>query len=263
MLVYKPDKTKNYELGAKGTALGLINYTADVFFIDWNNFQLDSSSYYGGYPLSANGTKARSKGVELSFDGKLGGHFSYAVGYAYTVAQVAQNFAILDRLDDGTGNLAAIVNAQKGDPLPNSPKNSATLSLDYGHLVLPFSPDWSMRYHLDGNYRSSTYSRLLNTIPGAPPPFLLDGFTIWNASVNVMDTHGLSFSPLRTKSVQCSRRHRWARPRRSRAAPHQRTRRALLHRPAAHDWAACGIQILEGFDEAGPDITACEAPDVN
>jgi iron complex outermembrane receptor protein len=194
LLVYKPDKTKNYELGAKGTAFGTINYTADVFFIDWNNFQLDTSSYYGGYPLSANGSKAHSKGIELSFDGKWGSHFGYALGYTYTVAQVAQNFAILDRLDDGTDNLAAIVSAQSGDPLPNSPKNSATLSLDYGHLAVPFSPEWTMRYHIDGNYRSSTYSRLLSTIPGAPAPFLIGAFSIWNGSIDAMNAHGLSLS---------------------------------------------------------------------
>jgi iron complex outermembrane receptor protein len=194
LLVYKPDTTKNYELGAKGTLLGDINYTADVFFIDWNNFQLDTSSYYGGYPLAANGDKAHSKGVELSFDGKFGTHFSYALGYTYTVAQVADNFSIFDRLDDGTNNEAAIVSAQKGDPLPNSPKNSATLSLDYGHVAVPFSPDWMLRYHLDGNYRSATYSRLLSTLPDAPAPFVIGGFSTWNGSVDLINTHGLSLS---------------------------------------------------------------------
>jgi iron complex outermembrane recepter protein len=194
LLVYKPDTTKNYELGAKGTLFGDINYTADVFFIDWNNFQLDTSSYYGGYPLAANGDKAHSKGIELSFDGKLGPHFSYALGYTYTVAQVADNFSIFDRLDDGTNNEAAIVSAQKGDPLPNSPKNSATLSLDYGHVAVPFSPDWMLRYHLDGNYRSATYSRLLSTLPDAPAPFVIGGFSTWNGSVDLMNTHGLSLS---------------------------------------------------------------------
>jgi outer membrane receptor protein involved in Fe transport len=194
LLVYQPDKTKNYELGAKGTLAGNMHYTADVFYIDWDNFQLDTSSYYGGYPLSANGDKAHSKGIELSFDGRFGTHFGYTVGYTYTVAQVAQDFSILDRLDDGTNNEAAIVSAHGGDPLPNSPKNSATLALDYGHVAVPFSPDWMLGYHLDGNYRSATYSRLLSTIPGAPAPFLISGFSIWNGSVDLMNSHGLSMS---------------------------------------------------------------------
>lgn len=189
LLVYKPDKTKNYELGAKGALWGEIHYTADVFFIDWNNFQLDTSSYYGGYPLSANGAKARSKGLELSLDGKLGPHFSYALGYAYTKAQVAQNFSVFDRLDDGTNDLAAIVSAHSGDPLPNSPQNSATLALDY-NVAAPLD-GWNAHAHLDGSYRSSTYSRLLNTIPGAPPPFLIQSFSIWNASFDMANAHGL------------------------------------------------------------------------
>jgi iron complex outermembrane recepter protein len=194
LLVYQPDKTKNYEVGTKGTLLNSISYTADVFYIDWDNFQLDTSSYYGGYPLSANGIKARSAGFELSFDGKLGTHFSYALGYTFTKAQVAEDFAILDRLDDGTNNLAAIVSAKSGDPLPNSPENSATMALNYTHSAPQFLQDWTMRWHLDGNYRSSTYSRLLNTIPGAPPPFLIQGFSMWDASVDLMNAHGLAMS---------------------------------------------------------------------
>ena len=190
LLIYQPDKTNNYEIGAKGT-VGGINYTADLFYIDWVNFQLDTASYYGGYPLSANGVKARSKGIELSFDGQIGPHFGYSLGYTYTKSQVAENFAIFDRLDDGTNNLAAIVSANSGDPLPNSPKNSATLGLNYRHAAPAFMDGWTMRWNLDGNYRSSTYSRLLNTIPGAAPPFLIKGFSVWDASVNLANARGL------------------------------------------------------------------------
>jgi outer membrane receptor protein involved in Fe transport len=191
LLVYQPDKSRNYEIGAKGTLFGNINYTADVFYIDWANFQLDTSSYYGGYPLSANGVKARSKGVEFSLDGQIGPHFRYALGYALTKAQVAENFQILDRLDDGTDNLAAIVSANSGFALPNSPENSATLSLNYTRAAPQILDGWTARVHLDGNYRSSTYSRLLNTIPGAPAPFLIQGFSIWNAAVDLINAHGL------------------------------------------------------------------------
>ena len=194
LLVYNPDKTKNYELGAKGRLFEGVNYTADVFYIDWNNFQLDTASYYGGYPLSANGVKAHSKGIELSVDGKLGPHFSYSLGYTYTKAQVAEDFSVLDRLDDGTNNLAAIVSAHSGDPLPNSPQNSATAALNYTHAAPQFLDGWTMRWHLDGNYRSSTYSRLLNTIPGAAPPFLIEGFSVWDASVDLISAHGLDVS---------------------------------------------------------------------
>jgi len=191
LLVYQPDTTKNYEVGVKGNLFGSLNYTADVFFIDWNDFQLDTQSYYGGYSLAANGSKAHSRGFELSLDGKLGPHFSYTLGYAYTKATVAQNFSIQDRLDDGTNNLTSIVTAQSGDPLPNAPENSLTWAFNYTHAAPQFMQDWAMRWHLDGNYRSSTYSRLLNSVPGAPPPFLIDGFAMWNAAVDLVSVHGL------------------------------------------------------------------------
>ena len=51
-----------------------------------------------------------------------------------------------------------------------------------------------MRWHVDGSYRSSTYSRLLNTIPGSPAPFLISGFSLWDGSVDLMSAHGLDLS---------------------------------------------------------------------
>ncbi len=194
LLVYTPDKTKNYEIGAKGTLFGSLNYTVDVFYIDWNNFQLDTSSYAGGYALAANGIKARSRGVELSLDGQLGPHWSYQFGYTYTRAQVAEDFAILDRLDDGTDNLTAIVSGHSGDPLPNSPAHSATLGVNYTHPAPAILDGWNFRWHLDASYRSSTLSRLTNTVPGAAQPFVISGFTIWDAAVDLISAHGLDVS---------------------------------------------------------------------
>ena len=78
-----------------------INYSIDYFLTNWNNFQLDTQSYAGGYSLAANGVKARSQGVELALDGELAAHWNYDLGYTYTKAEVAQDFAILDNLDDG------------------------------------------------------------------------------------------------------------------------------------------------------------------
>ena len=191
LLVYTPDKTRNYEIGAKGRLFDHINYTADLFYIDWTNFQLDTASFYGAYPLSANGPKARSEGFELSLDGELDQHLSYSFGYAFTRARVAQDFQILDRVDGGSDALAAIVSANKGAALPNAPENSATVALNYVHAAPGFLPGWNLRWHVDGNYRSSTLSRLENTIPGAAQPFVIKGFSIWDASIDLLNGHGL------------------------------------------------------------------------
>jgi outer membrane receptor protein involved in Fe transport len=188
--VYTPDKTKNYEIGVKGRAPG-INYTIDYFYINWNNFQLDTQSYAGGYSLAANGAKARSQGVEMTLDGELAAHFNYSIGYTYTRAQLAEDFSILDNLDDGSGGQAAIVSGKKGDALPNAPRHSATLGLTYTQPALAFLPDWIPRWHLNGSYRSATLSRLVNTVPGSTQPFEIKGFSVWDAALEVANKSGL------------------------------------------------------------------------
>lgn len=190
--VYTPDKTKNYEAGAKGKFLG-VNYTFDYFYINWNNFQLDTQAYAGGYSLAANGAKARSRGVELSLDGQITSQWDYQFGYTFTKAEVAQDFAIKDNLDDGSGGFASIVTAKDGDALPNAPQHSATLGVNYSHAA-PFLDDWKMRWHVNGSYRSSTLSRLVNTAPGARPPFEIQGFAVWDASIALVNNHGLTTS---------------------------------------------------------------------
>ena len=188
--VYTPDKTKNYEIGVKGRAPG-INYSIDYFLTNWNNFQLDSQSYAGGYSLAANGVKARSQGLELAFDGELAAHWNYELGYTYTKAEVAEDFAILDNLDDGSGGFAAIVTGKNGDALPNAPRHSATVGLTYSHAAPAILDGWTMRWHVNGSYRSSTLSRLVNTAPGARQPFNIKGFTLWDASVELSNRGGL------------------------------------------------------------------------
>ena len=133
--------------------------------------------------------------VDIFFDGGCLGNPGQKYG-SFQVLLAGKQIAGRNRVDfgHGTNNEAAIVAAQSGDPLPNSPKNSATLALDYAHVAVPFSMVWTMRFHLDGNYRSATYSRLLSTIPGAPAPFLIDGFSMWNGSVGLVNKSGLSMS---------------------------------------------------------------------
>jgi iron complex outermembrane receptor protein len=186
LTVYTPDKAKNYEIGAKGTRFG-INYTVDYFYIDWDNFQLDTQSALGGFPIAVNGPKARSRGVELSFDGELLPKLTYQVGYSYTNAQVARDFSVEDL---GATGPVAIVTGRSGDPLPNSPKHSATLALNYTH-AMPLLSGWDIRWHVDASYRSSTMSQLASTDPTVPPPFRIKGFEIWNGSVDF--SHGAGF----------------------------------------------------------------------
>jgi iron complex outermembrane recepter protein len=190
LLVYTPDKTKNYEIGAKGTVAG-IHYSAAVFYIDWDNFQVDATAVASGASIAVNGPKAKSKGVELELSGAIARGLTYDIGYSYTRAQVAQDFAVTDF---NTSQAAvAIITGKSGDPLPNAPKNSATISLDYVHAV-PGLDDWDTHWHANGSYRSATLSQLVSTDPNAPPPFIIHGFSIWDASAGLANHRGVTAS---------------------------------------------------------------------
>jgi outer membrane receptor protein involved in Fe transport len=187
LLVYQPDKTRNFEVGAKGV-LGRTRYSAALFYINWDNFQVDATSIAAASPIAVNGGKARSKGVELELDGDIVQHLKYQLGYSYARAQVASNFTVDDL--DTSGQLVGLVTSRSGDPLPNAPRTSVTAALDYTQPA-PFLSNWSMRWHLDANYRSSTLSQLVSTNPDNPPPFKIPGFSSWDASLNFANVRGL------------------------------------------------------------------------
>jgi outer membrane receptor protein involved in Fe transport len=63
---FGPDKTTNYEIGAKGDLIGkYLSVDASLYYIDWTNLQVGLASSQGtGY--TANAGNAVSKGLELS-----------------------------------------------------------------------------------------------------------------------------------------------------------------------------------------------------
>ena len=187
LLVFKPDETKNYEVGTKGTVAS-VTFTAAVFFINWDNFQVDTTAVASGIPIAVNGSKAKSKGVELELSGSLLPRLTYDLGFSYSDAAVAEDFSVNDI--NASKQIVQIVTGRDGDPLPNSPKYSATLALDYKAPLPAALSTWTMDWHLNGNYRSSTLSQLVSTDPQAPPPFKIVGFELWDASVTMTGTNG-------------------------------------------------------------------------
>ena len=62
---YDPDKTQNYELGAKGDFLDhTFSLDASLYYINWKNIQLSFAGLNGG-DYYANGSAAKSEGLEL------------------------------------------------------------------------------------------------------------------------------------------------------------------------------------------------------
>jgi iron complex outermembrane recepter protein len=115
---YKPDTTRNYEIGVKGDTFDrLLTFDASLYYIRWNDIQIALAQAGIGY--TGNASRAKSQGAELSLEAKpLAGMI---IG-----AWVAFNDAVLTEPFPATST--AIGNT--GDRLPYSSRFSSNLSID-------------------------------------------------------------------------------------------------------------------------------------
>ncbi len=164
---YRPDTVLNYEVGLKGI-IGDMTYTADVFYTNWKDPQLNTSTTNWGFFAVQNMGRAESRGLELELQGKVGEHFTYGLGYAYTDAKLTRDAYAADG--------AYLINV-KGTPLPGVSKNRFNASGNYSFAAGP----GLVTLHMDASYRSSSQ----NSISASPLfKYTLPAFTIWNASAS-------------------------------------------------------------------------------
>jgi outer membrane receptor protein involved in Fe transport len=114
---YGADSLIDYEGGVKTDLLdGTLSLDADAFYIDWSDIQLLTVINNTG--VDVNGGSASSAGFEWDAAWRPIDDLTLGLSGAYTDAHL-------------TANTPAIVGGLKGDPLPWSPKWSATGSADY------------------------------------------------------------------------------------------------------------------------------------
>jgi iron complex outermembrane receptor protein len=117
---YQPDKTRNYELGAKGAVLDRrLTFDASVYYIDWKDIQITVVDPVTGLAYFTNGSRARSQGIELSAQVRPLNGLTLS-------GWVAWNDATLR--SDLPPNSGAI--GSSGDRLPASSRFSANLAID-------------------------------------------------------------------------------------------------------------------------------------
>jgi iron complex outermembrane receptor protein len=113
---FKPDTTKNYELGVKTRWLdGRLTANAALYYIRWNDIQLDE--IIDGLTVLGNGGKATSKGVEfdLAFIPIHGFTTQLSSSYDHAVSDTA----------------VPAVGAVAGDTLPFAPRFTMAALADY------------------------------------------------------------------------------------------------------------------------------------
>jgi outer membrane receptor protein involved in Fe transport len=172
---YAPDTLTNFELGAKGRVFGgLFDYQADIYFIKWNNIQVQETTADGAFVFQGNAGDAHVKGVEFEFT-------------AHPIQYLSVNFA-------GSYQDAFLTNGAKlqqahlnptlgvsGDAIPNVPKFQLNFGLNY---TAPITGDWQGVIATDVSYRDAETGYFAGTnnkfnIPLAP-------YTLMNLRLGVI-----------------------------------------------------------------------------
>lgn len=174
---YFPDTVDNYELGFKSRWLdGDLTFNAAAYFIKWDDIQIVSTSVNAGLTITVNGSKAESKGIELSSDWKINDNFSLRGNYSFTDANLTQDVPALVRtIAPGGGFGTAFEDASSGDRLPGSPKHQFSV---FGAYEQPL---YSGNLYVNGGL--SYQGDVLSRVGARGSSLTLDGFARLNASI--------------------------------------------------------------------------------
>jgi len=159
-LQYGPDTTKNIEIGLRTVLFDRkLTFNVNVFRINWDGVQLDSSTINGIVGIKVNGNKARSQGFETSFQLRPIPEVAIRGTYSYTDAKLTEDVPRVLAINDPPGTYPSEpiqLDGLDGDRLPGSAKNSGSLGVTYtrefmdGNIIA----DWT------ATYRGSVVTRL-------------------------------------------------------------------------------------------------------
>jgi outer membrane receptor protein involved in Fe transport len=170
-LRYGPDTTTNYELGIKGNWNSSF-YNVSLFYVDWQDIQLNTSTTNWAFYAAQNGSSATTKGVEIEYDVSFGDGWRLNLGYAYTKGE----------LDDTMWSADDVyIVAPAGTKLPGLAENTANMTLEYD-FVFDNGIQWVNR--LTGYYQSDTKNSISDT--SAYFSTTMDGFSLWGFNSNVV-----------------------------------------------------------------------------
>jgi iron complex outermembrane recepter protein len=143
---YSPDSLTNFEVGAKGRLFGgMFDYQADIYFIKWNNIQVQETTADGAFVYQGNAGAARVKGVEFEFTAHPMQYLSATFAGSYQDAF----------LTEGANAAQYALNptlGRSGDAIPNVPKFQLNVGLNY---TAPINGDWQGMIATDVTYRDA------------------------------------------------------------------------------------------------------------
>jgi len=117
-----PDTIDNFEIGYKGLLLdGRLDANVAIYYIDWQDLQVSTTTALGSINITGNGSAAESKGFEFKGRFQATDNLGAELTYAYTDAELTE-FA---------PGLVGPFNALAGSRLPGHAKNQGSLNLTY------------------------------------------------------------------------------------------------------------------------------------
>lgn len=151
-----PDTIENYEIGYKGILLdNTLSINAAIYYIDWQNLQVDTVTDLGNLPITGNGSEAESKGFEFQSSYYINEKWNLDVTYAFTNAE-------LTALAPG---LVASFDALAGARLPGHAEHQGSINLRYSTVV------WD-DVEMDVAYGITYSSDIYNGVGGPDDPLV-------------------------------------------------------------------------------------------
>ena len=166
---YTKDEVSNYEIGIKG-GTDRLRYTADIYYVDWDDPQLNTTTAAWGFFMAQNGESARTQGLELELEALLTDRLNMTLGYSYTDAELT---------DDLIGPQLGELKAEDGQRLPGTAENVVTLGLNH---FWEFDSGMSLNTRLNGFYQSDT----TNHIEDGQVQDEFDSFSLWNITASLL-----------------------------------------------------------------------------
>ncbi|MBO6703603.1 MAG: TonB-dependent receptor [Pseudomonadales bacterium] len=157
-VLISPDEIENWEVGYKGFLLDrTISANVALYYIDWQDLQVSTTTVNGSLPITGNGSEAESTGIEFQGRWLINDNWETSVTYAYTKAELTA---------DAPG-LVGPLDALDGTRLPGSPEHQGTFNVTYNTTVFD-GVDLAINYGV-------VYTGDVFNIPGGDDNTLVDG----------------------------------------------------------------------------------------
>jgi len=185
---YFPDKTVNWELGLRSQWFEhRLTANASLFYIDWEDPQLSSTTQVGSAGITVNGKGARSQGLDLSLNAAVTERLRIGASYSYIDAELTEDAPNLVSTIAAPGTSADPfgpfrVDGLAGDRLPGSPRHQGTF---YSSYTQPLAGDRTLGFH----YGITAVSNILTTVGLRGDGERLGGYALHSASAVLESGH--------------------------------------------------------------------------